>query len=63
MSPGDSAQAFRISRSTSSSAAAAARRTSGVAGNFSLGQESRGQSKIGKYCVLRASAVLVSDSA
>src|SRR6266851_3624373 len=48
MSPGVSAQAFRISRSTLSSAAATSAWTGGVTGKRSFGVERRGQSKTGK---------------
>jgi len=62
MSSRRSAQAFRISASTPSSARATSRRTSPVTGKRSAGVESLGQSNLGKYWVLRGSAVFVSDS-
>ena len=37
-------------------------RPASVTGKERLGQDSRGQSNFGKYCVLRGSAVLVSES-
>ena len=61
MSSGLAAQAARISRSTCSSAAATSWRIVSVTGKERLGQVRRGQSKVGKYWVLRGSAVFVME--